>query len=149
MRRFVLDALTAASWPLAWERHDQAVAVLRALTSDAKAVVPAVWPYELSQIVNGAVERGYLSRESAEELGELLEALPIELEPADSKKVFRRVRALATRYGLTVEMAAYLEIAVREGLPLATAEDRLAMAADQAGVPLFVGVEEPAVTDAG
>ena len=73
MKRFVLDAVTAASWPLAWERHEQAVAVLRALASGAEAVVPAVWPYELSQIVNGALERGYLPRESAEEFGELLE----------------------------------------------------------------------------
>ena len=142
MRRFVLDAATAASWPLAWERHERAVAVLRALAAGAEALVPAVWPYELSQIVNGAVERGYLPRESAEEFGELLEALPIEVAPTDSKKVFRRVRALAIRYGLTVEMASYLEIAVSEGLPLATAEDRLAVAADQAGVPLFVGAED-------
>ncbi len=139
MTRFVLDATTAASWVLAWERHDQAAAVLHALTGEAEAVVPASWPYELAEILNAAVERDRLSREGAEEFGELLSALPITVEPSDPRRVFGRVRSLALRHQLAVEESAYLEVAVREGLPLATVEHRLAMAADRAGVPLFVG----------
>jgi predicted nucleic acid-binding protein len=45
---------------------------------------------------------------------------------------------LARIYGLSAYDAAYLELAMREGLPLATLDERLKIAANTSGVAIFV-----------
>jgi predicted nucleic acid-binding protein len=45
--------------------------------------------------------------------------------------------ALARAHDLSAYDAAYLELAVREGLPIATLDDRLRAAAKAVGVPVF------------
>jgi prevent-host-death family protein len=51
--------------------------------------------------------------------------------------VAKEVSALSRREGLTAYDAAYLELAMREGLPLATLDRQLREAAARLGVPEF------------
>ena len=70
----------------------------------------------------------------AEDFLDTLNSLPIRLtDPPSYDAVF----ALAARYALTVYDAAYLELAIREGLPVATLDNALTRAAEQSGVAVF------------
>lgn len=66
---------------------------------------------------------------------EQLAILPIEVEPPLTPDQAIAVLALCEQYGLTVYDAAYLELAIRKGLPLATKDSDLLKAALLEGVP--------------
>ena len=67
---------------------------------------------------------------------DLLERLPIVIVDAGTS-VMRRVRALATRHGLTACDACYLDLALERRLPLASLDRTLRAAAKSARVPLL------------
>jgi predicted nucleic acid-binding protein len=62
--------------------------------------------------------------------------MPIRIDPQSDEGVFDRVFKLADQYSLTIYDAGYLELAIREGLPLATLDNDLRKAARASGVPL-------------
>lgn len=107
-KTFVLDCSLTVAWFFEDEMNRYAQAVEDSLA--AAAVVPGLWPLEVANAL--------LVRE-------------------------RRCRAwqhslhLARSHRLSVYDAAYLELALRQGLPLATLDDRLAAAATSAGVPAY------------
>jgi predicted nucleic acid-binding protein len=74
-----------------------------------------------------------------------LSRLTIKIEQADPLQILREATAAARRYGLTAYDAAYVELASREGLRLATLDSRMRSAAAKAGVVIF---EAPAVGQA-
>jgi len=67
---------------------------------------------------------------------ELLRSLPIEVDESTPSRAMGEILALAREQDLSVYDAAYLELAVREGIPLATLDRALASAAKRCGVPL-------------
>jgi hypothetical protein len=80
------------------------------------------------------VRRSHISRTHAEDFLDTLKSLPIRLtDPLSYDDVF----ALADRHGLNVYDATYLDLAVREGLPLASLDGALIRAAGQSGVGIF------------
>ncbi len=83
-----------------------------------------------------AVRRGRISREKANRFFLDLRALPIRIDPESGGSVFDQVFRLAEQYSLTIYDAGCLELAIREGLPLATLDNDLRKAARASGVPL-------------
>ena len=80
------------------------------------------------------IRRKRITRDDALEFLESLKGLPIRLaDPVSYDGVFN----LADRHGLTVYDAAYLDLAIREGLPLASLDNALCKAALNSGVSLF------------
>jgi predicted nucleic acid-binding protein len=73
----------------------------------------------------------------------LLAALPIAVDTQTPGLAFAPILALARSHGLTAYDAAYLELAVRLGLPLAARDRRLEKAAQEVGVPLFTPTGTP------
>ncbi|KPF85505.1 hypothetical protein IP70_12550 [alpha proteobacterium AAP38] len=126
---FVLDASMAASWAFGDESSTLSQQVLIRLTRDY-AVVPALWWFEMLNIVAMNERRGRLSAEFLA----LLHGLDIEVDQSTDQAV---ILSLVREYRLTAYDAAYLEPAVRERLPLATFDRELAKAAQQAGVTLL------------
>jgi predicted nucleic acid-binding protein len=98
--------------------------------------VPVRWPAEVANALLIAVRRGRISQEKANRFLLDLRALPIRLDPESSDAVFDQVFKLAEQYSLTIYDASYLELAIREGLPLATLDNDLRKAARASGVPL-------------
>jgi predicted nucleic acid-binding protein len=137
MPRWVPDA----SATLTWCFEDEAMAwtddLLARLRTGDEALVPGHWPAEVANSLLMAVRRGRISREKANRFVRNLRALPIRLDPQDSDVVFDDVFKLAEQYTLTIYDAAYLELAIREHLPLATLDKELRKAARAAGVPLL------------
>lgn len=132
----VLDASIALSWCFEDEYSPLAEAVLGRLAHE-RAVAPSIWPLEVANGLRSGERRGRLDEPSIPVAARLLMTLPITVEePPRLEDAVGRVLHLARAVGLTVYDAAYLDLATRRGLPLATADDRLARAARAAGVDL-------------
>jgi len=140
MIRYVLDNSVAMRWLLASQKKaDQAYAenVLRSL-AEAEAVVPNLWHLEAVNVLLVAERRGELEPGEVERFIAQLESLPIVVDPLTSHQVFSRGLGLSRAYKLSTYDAAYLELAIREGLPLASLDKNLIKAAKKAGVALYL-----------
>jgi len=136
VRRFVVDASVAVAWCFeedATEVSERALAILQA---GAEVAAPALWPLEVANALLVAERRKRISTSNRIALMDRLASFPIELDPADTARAFGQVVSAAHQHGLTVYDAAYLELASRTALPLATLDDELRRAARRIGVPL-------------
>ncbi len=141
MTDFVLDNSVAMRWLLESERQsDQAYAeaVLKSLV-DAEALVPNLWHLEAANVLLSAEQRGELDTADIERFISQLERLPIQVDPLTAHQGFSRTLSLSRAHRLSSYDAAYLELAIREGLPLATLDRNLVKAAKKAGVAVYLG----------
>ena len=134
MAGFIIDSSIAAAWCFPDEGTDYTNGVLKALSDSDEAIAPRLWAYEVRNSVLMGVRRKRITSSEAREFLESLRSLPIRLtDPSSYDGVF----ALAEANGLTVYDAAYLDLALREKLALASLDDALCRAAAQKGVALF------------
>ena len=136
MARLVPDASATLTWCFEDEATPWTDALLAKLRAGDEAIVPAHWPAEVANALLIAVRRGRISREKANRFFLDLRALPIRIDSESGETVFDQVFKLAEQYRLTIYDAGYLELAIREGLPLATLDNDLRKAARASGVPL-------------
>lgn len=132
---FVLDCSVTMAWCFEDEGDPGSDAVLDRL-GEVDAVVPALWPLEVANVLLVAERRGRLTASDSSRFTALLGALPISVDRGLDAPVVPGLLAVAREYGLTAYDAAYLELAMRLGLPLATRDSELMGAARRAGVAL-------------
>jgi len=138
--RYVLDNSVAMRWLLVSQKKaDQAYAekVLQSL-AETEAVVPHLWHLEAANVLLGAEKRGELETGEVERFIAQLESLPIQVDPLTAHQAFSRTLGLSRAYKLSSYDAAYLELSIREGLPLATLDKDLRKAAKKADVDLYL-----------
>jgi predicted nucleic acid-binding protein len=135
---FVLDASVSLAWCFKDETTSYTEAVLDRLRDD-EAVVPSIWPLEVVNVLLVSERRGRLTEAMAVHFLGVLESLPVSIEQADFGTVAGAVWALARTQNLSSYDAAYLELAMREGLSIATQDKRLIDAARRLGVPVLSG----------
>ena len=133
MTGFVLDCSVAMAWCFADETNPYTEAVLQDL-ADVGAVVPSIWPLEMANVLLVAERRKRISKAQSRRFVELLQSLPIAVDDVSAARVWDGVLSLAREQQLSAYDAAYLELAMREGLPLATADNALKRAAKRCGV---------------
>jgi len=133
---FVLDASVTMSWAWAFETEATpfTIQVLGSLKT-AHAVTPALWPFEVANALVDAERRGRINPAQQAEFLERLRLLPITIEHRPACWLGQQI-SLARAHRLTAYDAAYLELAIREGLPLATLDRDLRKAAAAAGAAL-------------
>jgi len=133
---FVVDASVALAWYFPDEATEKTDDLREQLVTDA-AHVPAHWPLEVANALLAAKRRGRIKpRELKNILGDLCQ-LPEEVDAHTDRMAWSSTVELAEKYGLTTYDAAYLELAIRKSLPLATLDKALATAARKAGVSLL------------
>lgn len=136
---FVLDASVALLW-LAPETNpagvDCATAALTGLKV-SQAVVPSLLALEIANVVAKLESRNVVTEADSQRYIALLGRLNITVDQATAAHALGDTLNLARRYKLSAYDAAYLELALRTGLPLATLDAGLAKAATSAGVLLF------------
>ena len=110
--------------------------VIERMLGGAIAHVPVLWLYEAVAVITKAQRTGGLSQEDAHGFIEDLRSLEIVVDYEGAAQIFFEVRRLAYEYRLSGYDAAYLELAVRKSLPLATLDEELRRAAVAAGVDL-------------
>lgn len=132
---FVLDNSVVSGWYLTGQSTEYSQAIAARLEVD-KALVPALWQLELANVLKTACTKGRLSHAQARQILDALGQLPIEVD-SDVQPGQRALFELAMRFNLSSYDAAYLELAMRHGLPLATQDEQLKIAAVAAGVDLL------------
>ena len=140
MTVFVLDNSVVMRWLLASNKaSDQryAESVLKSL-ANAGAVVPNLWHLEVANVLLSATHRKELEISEVERLTVQLENLPIAVDTFTAKQVFGHTMSLAKAYRLSSYDAAYLELALRKGLPLATLDKDLLKAAKRSGIEIYL-----------
>lgn len=134
----VLDASLTLAWALPDEATAYTDAILRKIAA-GKAWVPSIWPHEIANGLLMAQKRGRYTAAQRVAFVEDLLKLPIEVDHRPVRSVLDSHVALAEQYGLTAYDAAYLDLALRKGVPLATQDKALKAAAAKAGVKLASG----------
>ena len=128
----VVDAEISLGW--AFEGED--AAVLRRI-AEGGALVPTLWCVELADGLLAAERAGAITAaESSRFLG-LLRDLPVGIDRETPAHALGDGLAVARRYGLPAGEAVYLELAIRQGLPLATRRPSLVAAAQAAGIEVI------------
>ena len=136
MTDFVLDNSVVMAWAFD-ERSDAARAAVHRL-EDSTALVPSVWPLEFSNALLVAERRGRIVEAAVSRIRGIVSSLPIHVIADHPPRVMTEVLALARAHGLTVYDASYLDLAMRQGLPLASLDEDLVAAAKRCGVRLMV-----------
>lgn len=134
---WVLDCSLTLAWALPDETSERADQLFARAFASGAAWVPSLWWYELANALVVAQRRGRLTEADAAEVARLCGSLPISTDAYLEASTVWRLEALAQRYALSAYDAAYLELAERRGLGLATLDSRLSAAAKQAGVKLL------------
>ena len=133
---FVLDNSIAMAWSFADEVSDYADAVLDSLTT-VRTIVPMLWPLEVANaLLMGERRKRSTEAETIRWIG-ILNRLPIVIDDETNTRAWSDTLALARGHKLSAYDAAYLELAIRRRLPLATLDDPLKAAAAAIGVALY------------
>ena len=139
MAEFVLDASVALAWCFPGDPTEDTPysrRILAKLTTD-DAVVPEIWAFEIANIIFVACnKRKRINQKQIDEYLQRLKALPIRVE---SNNLWANVllESLARKWNLPAYDAAYLDLASRRRLSLATADDDLRKAAIAQGISVL------------
>jgi predicted nucleic acid-binding protein len=132
--RFVLDASIAITWAMRDEAHPQADLALNCLQIGS-AIVPGIWWYEVRNILVVNERRGRIDAADSIQFLRDLDVFRIDVQfPQDGLQLIE----LSRKHSISIYDAAYLAIALRERLPLATLDKNLESAARIEAVTLLV-----------
>ncbi len=137
-KRLVLDASVAVAWCFEDETTPFTERVLDLVVKAAEVLVPAIWPFELSNALLSAERRKRITLAQTTSLLTRIAAFPIVVEPPRITQVFDQILSAARQRNLTAYDAAYLELTLRRGVPLATLDEDLRAAATAAGIKLVL-----------
>ena len=133
---FVVDSSVALAWVLP-DEHGSMADVLADSLEGAPACAPSFWPLEVGNALVMAQRRKRLTERELERILKVLQSLAIELDATPVNQTFPAIVVIARKLGLTTYDAAYLELAQRRGLPIATLDMRLAECARKHGVAVL------------
>jgi predicted nucleic acid-binding protein len=134
----VLDS----SVTLAWIYSDETTDAIRAVfdqVAEAGAVVPTLWRLEVANSLTVAVRRGRIDAEYRRAALADLALLDITTDQQTDARAWSETLSLADRFRLTLYDAAYVELAQRRALPLATLDDDMRAAGASLGMRLLGG----------
>ncbi len=140
MSAFIPDTSVSMAWCFEDETNPYSESLLARLETDEEALVPSLWPLEVANALVKAKQRGRVTEMQIIGILEDLSEFAIRVDTRGIDRALTEVRLLAEQYQLTSYDAAYLELAMRTGVPLATLDERLRNAAFAAGVPV---VQQP------
>ncbi len=133
----VLDSSAVLAWLLD-EEAGEAMTVAMSRAAILGALVPTLWFYEVANGMQMAVRRKRIDARYRDDALIRLGRLRISADAFSDDVVWTATLSLAERHGLTIYDAAFLELAQRRRLPLATLDASLASAARKDGVELVL-----------
>ena len=130
---FVLDCSIAVAWLFDDEASPETDTLLGRLR-DGGALVPGHWRLELGNVLTQAERRNRIAGAQIAAYLDLLDRLPIVTDAETERRALREILTLARTENLTTYDAAYLELAMRRNVQLATRDRALIRAARGIGV---------------
>lgn len=132
----VIDASLTVSWYFEDETTPATEAILDRV-SEAGATVPTLWRLEVANALQSAIRRQRITAPYRDQSLAELTQMPITIDAGTNVYAWTTTLRLAERFALTVYDSAYLELAQRRSLPLATLDAELREAAAALGVTLL------------
>jgi predicted nucleic acid-binding protein len=136
---FVLDCSITLAWCFEDESNEYTDNVLESLKK-ATAVVPTIWPLEVANVLLLSKKHKRISEVQSASFIDALSALPIIVDHSTTTRAMHSIFVLAGQSDLTIYDAAYLELAIREGIPLLTLDKDLIKAAKKLQISLKVNL---------
>ncbi|MFQ5780717.1 MAG: type II toxin-antitoxin system VapC family toxin [Nitrospiria bacterium] len=138
--RFVIDNSVSMRWFFGDGKPQELAYAAEALDAmrDGSALVPVTWGLEAANVIARAEAKRWVTTARSKTFIGMLEAVDIEVDEETFSRALSDTLQLAWRYRLSAYDASYLELALREGIPLATLDEDLQKAARKAGVRRFV-----------
>ncbi len=134
---YIVDASMAFAWVHPSQASVEADALLERITSGAAVIVPPLWFLEVANGLLAAQRRGLVTASERKRALQQMSALTVTVDDEGVRTAFGRTSALAEEHGLSVYDAAYLEVALRRALPLASRDRAILTAAGREGVEVF------------
>ena len=134
----VLDASCALALSLDEDLSSEILHMFEGM-SDHGATVPSIWRNEVANVLLMSVQRRRIDIDSFHARLAELDNLRISVDETSSDRAWGDGVVIAQRHGLTVYEVAYLELAIRLSLPLATLDKALARAARDEGIEVIGG----------
>jgi predicted nucleic acid-binding protein len=131
---FVADASVAVSWSVASQSSASTDRLLDDVAAGGVIAVPPLWPYEVANTLVLLLRRRRIRKDDYAAAGSLLGKLSVSIDEENPRRAWVHLAGLASEYRLTVYDAAYLELAIRKQLPLASRDTDLNRAAARCGV---------------
>jgi predicted nucleic acid-binding protein len=132
----VVDASMAIAWLFDDERTTAAHAVMLRVVAEG-AIVPTLWRLEVANVLRNAVRRGRCEEGYADRSLARLGRLAIEADEDTDRQAWGPTLRLSREEGLTLYGAAYLELALRKGIALASCDIALIAAAKRRAVAVL------------
>lgn len=134
--RFVLDGSVALAWLFHDEQDPYADAIVGKLPH-IEMLVPRLWHLEIANVLLVGERRRRSTQADTTTWLTFLSRLPVLVDGETELRAWSDTVALARQHGLSAYDASYLELAMREGVPLATLDARLKSAAHAVGAPIY------------
>ena len=134
--RLVIDASVTVAWCFEAEKTPYTEEILGKIYQGAEAIVPSLWSFEIVNALLQAERRKRITAAQATVFLNQLESVNLTIDSAPLSRVFDWIFLEARQQNLTAYDAAYLELALRRSLPLATLDHNLKKAAKDLGVPI-------------
>lgn len=138
MSDYVLDCSATVPWLFVSESTAASEALLDEMVKGRRAWVPALWHLELANVLLGAQRRSKIDKAGAEKFMATLKTFDIEVDDETMSVAWTRTLALGEAFSLGAYDAAYLELLLRKGLPLASLDGALRKACSKAGGRLLL-----------
>lgn len=136
--RFVLDNSVVMRWLFvdgSKADKEYSIGILSLLEDiENQAVTPSIWPLEVANVLARGESQGLLTEARSAEFSGLLERMAIQVEVETSAHALGSILQLARRFNLSSYDASYLDLALRNGIPLATLDKELMRAAGKTAV---------------
>lgn len=133
---FVIDCSLTMAWLFEDEKSSYSEKIFDQL-EDEKAIVPSIWLLEVINVLLISEKRKRITSTHTSHFINVLTNLPIQIIENNNLSQHESVLFLAKKHDLTAYDAAYLDLASKFGVPLATLDKALSKAAKEAGVPLL------------
>ena len=131
-----MDNSVVMAWCFDDEDNGYADDILGSLEK-ATTKVPSIWPLEVGNVLLVAQRRLRLTEADGMRFLALLSALPIQVVQETPARMLKEILALAREMSLSTYDASYLDLAMREGLPIASQNEALLQAAGRCHVPVL------------
>lgn len=136
-KQFVIDNSVVMSWCFKDETNKYADAVLQLLT-ESTAYVPSIWPPEVVNVLLVAERKKRLSEADSTRFLTLLTQLPIIVEVDHASRSMKELLVFARANQLSSYDASYLDLAMRNGYPIATSDKKIIKAAQKIDVRILL-----------
>ncbi len=133
----VLDCSVTMAWILRDDTMSEKADAILSTLQEKHAKVPTIWTLEVANVLCLAERQKKITALEVAEFKEFLAELPIIIDHETSSKAMGSIYTLAKTEGLTTYDAAYLEIAIRENIALATFDKALISAAKKNGISIL------------